>query len=223
MLHCVNVSLSRETLLDGVSLYASFDSRTVLHVSKLGPYSVEESGFWGIGQKYVRKMTGDKEHAYSWHLKIRIGDSVVLVYVFQRLKTYSHKFEVQSNLSNSKLKGPQKKRIIQEFELWKLCSKYIIIKGPIKNFELYKFELDKFRCIWKYRNVPLFYVIIKWQRCVAGVSVNCDFVYPSVSYSTIPSSSFFFIPLLHPPFSAPDCLAGCLPSLDRISSNTARR
>ena len=116
----------------------------------------------------------------------------------------------------------KKKRIIQEFELWKLCSKYIIIKGPIKNFELYKFELDKFRCIWKYRNVPLFYVIIKWQRCVAGVSVNCDFVYPSVSYSTIPSSFFLSLSFI-PPFSAPDCLAGCLPSLDRISSNTARR
>ena len=28
-------------------------------------------------------------------------------------------------------------RIIQEFELWKLCSKYIIVKGTIKNFELF--------------------------------------------------------------------------------------
>ena len=61
---------------------------------------------------------------------------------------------LQSNLSDSKLKGPQKKnRIIQEFELGKLCSKYIIVKRPIKKlwiiheFELYRFELDKFDCI----------------------------------------------------------------------------
>ena len=56
---------------------------------------------------------------------------------------------LQSNLSNSKLKEPQKNRIIQEFELRKLCSKLEWVKGPIKKlriihgFELYKFELDK--------------------------------------------------------------------------------
>jgi hypothetical protein len=31
----------------------------------------------------------------------------------------------------------KKNRIIQEFEIVKLCSKYIIVKGPIKNFELF--------------------------------------------------------------------------------------
>ena len=31
----------------------------------------------------------------------------------------------------------KKNRIIQEFELGKLCSKYIIVKVPIKNFELF--------------------------------------------------------------------------------------
>ena len=49
---------------------------------------------------------------------------------------------VQSNLSNSKLKGPQKKKKKKksnypEFDLGKLCSKYIIVKGPIRNFELF--------------------------------------------------------------------------------------
>ena len=52
---------------------------------------------------------------------------------------------IQSNLSNSKLKGP--KKTPQEFELGKLFSKLDWVKGPIKNFELCKFELDKFDCI----------------------------------------------------------------------------
>ena len=65
----------------------------------------------------------------------------------------SYEMNIQSNLSNSKLKGPKKKKI-QEFELGMLCSKYIIVKVPIKKlriiheFELYKFELDKFNCIY---------------------------------------------------------------------------
>ena len=45
---------------------------------------------------------------------------------------------IQSNLSDSKLSGqPKENRIIQEFELGKLCIKYINVKGPIKNFELF--------------------------------------------------------------------------------------
>ena len=61
--------------------------------------------------------------------------------------------QIQSNLSNSKLKGPPKKnRIIHELELGKLCSKLEWVKGPMKklliihDFELYKFDLDKFDC-----------------------------------------------------------------------------
>jgi hypothetical protein len=37
---------------------------------------------------------------------------------------------IQSNLSNSKLKGPQKNRIIQELELGKLCSNYKLSRDP---------------------------------------------------------------------------------------------
>ena len=48
-------------------------------------------------------------------------------------------YEVQSNLSNSKMKGPPKKnQIIQEFKLGKLCGKLEWVKGPIKNFKLLK-------------------------------------------------------------------------------------
>ena len=44
----------------------------------------------------------------------------------------------------------QKNWIIQEFKLRKLCSKYIIVKGPIKKLRIiHKFELDKFDCISK--------------------------------------------------------------------------
>ena len=80
---------------------------------------------------------------------------------------------IQSNLSNSKLKGPPKKnRIIQEFELEKLCSKLDWVKGPIKKlriiheFELYKFELDKFDSVCVCVNLDEFNT---WQKIVNNI------------------------------------------------------
>ena len=51
---------------------------------------------------------------------------------------------IQSNLSDSKLSGqPKENRIIQEFELGKLCIKYIIVKGPIKTSNYSRIRIRK--------------------------------------------------------------------------------
>jgi hypothetical protein len=60
------------------------------------------------------------------------------LFKYQKQK-YKIDSEVQSNLSNSKLKGPPKKknRFIQEFKVGKLCTKYVIVKVPIIHFKLF--------------------------------------------------------------------------------------
>ena len=51
-----------------------------LNLSKLGPYPTKEPWNLEIGQKYARKMTGDKEHAHIYDFSKLESETLVLVY-----------------------------------------------------------------------------------------------------------------------------------------------
>ena len=59
------------------------------------------------------------------------------------LEIHTVHISIQLNLSNSKLKGPKKKKKnYPKFELGKLCSKLEWVKGPTKKLRIiHEFEL----------------------------------------------------------------------------------